>query len=129
MKVEIFTLCDQASNQGDKLNIIGAFDSVSVKTVPAKHPHLFIVARVRFERSEQGTHKVTAMVIDEDGKIIGNFIGDDIPIGLPPNSDALRANFLVRINGFVLPKFGEFRVDLVIDGLQAAQIPLYVDQA
>jgi len=38
MDVEIFALCDAATDSGGKLNILGAFDRVSTRQFPAVHP-------------------------------------------------------------------------------------------
>ena len=38
MKVELFALCDFASDYGGKLTVVGIFDSIFTKQMPAVHP-------------------------------------------------------------------------------------------
>ena len=50
MNIEAFLLCDAATDQLGKLNILGAFDNIFTKKVPFVHPACTIVARIRFEK-------------------------------------------------------------------------------
>lgn len=86
MNIEAFLLCDAATDQQGKLNVLGAFDNIWTKKVPAIHPACAVVARIRFEKTEEGNHPIRIHVIDEDGKPIGHkfdgnvivrIIGDD----------------------------------------------------
>ena len=54
MRVEVFSLCDAATTDGGKLNLLGAFDAIWVKTMPVVHAQCAIALRVRFSRSERG---------------------------------------------------------------------------
>ncbi len=53
MHAETFALCDAATDQGGKLNILGTFDTLYVPSVPAKHASCAIALRVRVEKSEE----------------------------------------------------------------------------
>jgi hypothetical protein len=128
MKVEIFTFCDAAADYGERFSIMGAYDRLFSPTAPCVIERAAIVVRIRFQQSEQGTHHVTVVLIDEDGKVLGKFIDDHIPVAVPPRPNALRIGFVVNINNLMLPKLGEYRADLVVDGHQIGQIPLYLDK-
>jgi len=54
MEIEAFLLCDAATEQQGKLNILGAFDNYWVRQMPARIPQCAVVSRVRFEKIEQG---------------------------------------------------------------------------
>lgn len=68
MQIEVFSLCDAATTDGGKLNILGAFDTVWTKKTPLIYPQCAIALRVRFEHDERGEHKVTVSFVDLDGK-------------------------------------------------------------
>ena len=70
MKVEIFTLCDAATDQHGKLNILGSFDLLCSQQTPIYHAACAIAVRVRFSKMEEGDHSLKLAVTDEDGKVI-----------------------------------------------------------
>ena len=71
MRVEAFRLCDAATVQGGKLNVLGAFDTVYFPTVPAVYPACAIALRIRWERIEEGDHSLRITIVDADGKRLG----------------------------------------------------------
>lgn len=58
MEVEIFALCDAATDYGGRLNLLGTFEQIRTKQFPAAHPHFAVALRIRFERIEEGDHPV-----------------------------------------------------------------------
>src|SRR6185503_17128060 len=58
MQLEVFTLCDAATEHARKLNIIGTFDSLRAFEAPISHPQCAIAGRLRFEQIEEGEHRV-----------------------------------------------------------------------
>src|SRR2546423_10476585 len=70
MQLEIFTLCDAATEHAGKLNIIGTFDALRAFEAPISHPQCAIAGRLRFEQIEEREHRVTLTFADEDGHIV-----------------------------------------------------------
>ena len=70
MQLEIFTLCDAATEHAGKLNIIGTFDALRGLEAPIAHPQCAIAGRLRFEQIEEGNHRVSLTFADEDGNIV-----------------------------------------------------------
>ncbi len=128
MNVEAFLLCDCATDQQGKLNVLGAFDVVYARQTPAKHPACAVVARVRFSKIEEGEHTIRINVIDEDGNPAGPELQDSISIKIPENENSWIRNLILNIHGLPLKKFGEYRIDFAIDGRQEASLPLKVRQ-
>lgn len=126
MDVEAFLLCDCATDQQGKLNILGAFDNIWTKQVPTVHPACTIAARVRFSKIEEGEHKIRINIIDADGNIAGPDLHDTISVRIPPNEDSRIQNLILNIQGLKLERYGQYRVDLAINGRQAASVPLKV---
>ena len=52
MNIEVFSLCDAATIEGGKLNMLGAFDTIMAEKVPVVHPQCTIALRLRFNASE-----------------------------------------------------------------------------
>ena len=126
MEVEIFALCDAATDYGGKLNLLGTFDSIWAKQFPATHPHCSVALRVRFERIEEGDHRVRISIVDEDGKSIGPSIDGSIGVKFPSNSLSVCANMVLNITGMKFEKPGRYSVDLAIDNRHEKSLPLTV---
>ncbi len=124
MDIEAFLLCDCATQDHGKLNVLGAFDKIYAEQMPAVHPACTIVARIRFSKIEQGEHKIKINVIDEDGKAIGPKLEDTISIKVGDKEDSSVGNFILNIQGLRLENYGDYRIDLAIDGRQEASLPL-----
>jgi hypothetical protein len=60
VNVEVFALCDAATDSGGKLNVLGAFDSLQVGAYPTVYPHCAVAVRIRFRRIEQGKPSLLA---------------------------------------------------------------------
>jgi hypothetical protein len=126
MEIEAFLLCDCATAGGGKLNVLGAFDIIWTRQMPAVHPACAVVTRARFSKIEQGQHDIRITIIDEDGNIIGPDLKDAISITVPPNEDSIVRNMILNIHGLRFNQPGQYRVDLSIDGRQVASLPLKV---
>ncbi len=126
MKIEIFALCDAATGDFGKLGMLGAFDTIWTSKIPVVHPQCAIALRVRFERSERGEHKVVVHFIDSDGKSVIPAAQGVIAINFDDEQSSGVANLILNIQGSRLEKFGEYSIDLAIDGQQKASVPLFV---
>jgi hypothetical protein len=124
MKVEVFSLCDFASaDVVGKMNIIGIFDTVFAKETPATHSFC-----ARFDKVEEGLKKIKISFIDSDGKLIMPAIEAQIQVQAAPNGLHANVQVVSLIQQIKLPNFGEYSIDLAIDGRQEASTPLYVRQ-
>jgi hypothetical protein len=128
MQIEAFLLCDAATDNQGKLNLLGAFDTIWSKQIPVVYPACTIAARIRFSQIEAGTHRIKINVIDVDGRIIGPQVEDNINVRIPENEDSSAANLILNIQRMKLDNFGDYRVDLAIDGRQEASLPLKLRQ-
>ncbi len=128
MEIEAFLLCDAATEQQGKLNILGAFDNYWVRQMPARIPQCAVVSRVRFEKIEQGSHSVKIQIIDEDGQNIAPKLEGNISVFPTPGMDSTVANIILNIQGLEIKKFGRYQIDLAIDGQLQASLPLRVSE-
>lgn len=126
MRVEIFSLCDAATTDGGKLNILGAFDLIGAAKVPAVHPQCAVALRIRFDIHERGEHRVMVNFIDADGKHIIPSASGAIRIDFSGQQMSGAANLILNIQGLKLEKYGEYSIDLTIDGKIEGSLPLLV---
>ncbi|MBM3878257.1 MAG: hypothetical protein FJ387_00805 [Verrucomicrobia bacterium] len=128
MKLEVFTLCDAATDSGGKLNILGAFDRLGAPQAPMVQPHCAVAARLRFHRIEEGRHKLRVTFGDEDGKTVLPAIEGEVGVRFGETARSAAFNLIMGINGLKLERFGEYTVDLAVDGVHLGTLPLYFEQ-
>jgi len=127
MHVEVFSICDAATvDAGGKLNILGAFDTIWTQSVPLVYPHFAIALRVRFERIEQGEHKLSFNFVDADGKHILPPAQGVLNINFHHEQGSASANSILNVSMVKLESFGEYAIDVAIDGRKEASLPLFV---
>lgn len=127
MKLEIFTLCDAAtSDSGGKLNVLGSFDRINATSVPVTHPLCALAIKMRFERLEEGQKRVRISFMDSDGKPVMPTLDAATQVMFPPDEPSVTACLVLQIQQLKLPNFGEYSIDLAIDGRHEASIPLFV---
>src|ERR1043166_6688456 len=128
MELEIFTLCDAATEHAGKLNIIGTFDSLRAFEAPISHPQCAIAGRLRFEQIEEGEHRVVLTFADDDGNIVMPKFDSTLAVKFLPGQRTVTSHFVILIQQVRLPKFGEYTIDMAVDGRQLGSLPLYVTQ-
>ena len=128
MDIQVAVLCDAATDYKGKLNLLGTFNSVHTRELPANYPQCSIVLRVVFKLVEEGSHKLRINFVDEDGKFVMPSIELPFDVKVPENDSFAYRNFILNIQRLKFEKFGQHAVDIAIDGRQEASIPLEVKQ-
>ena len=59
----------KTENRG-KPNILGTFDQIYAAKMPVVHPACAIALRIRFDKMEEGAHKVNLQLVDPDGRAV-----------------------------------------------------------
>lgn len=126
MKVTVFTLCDFAKAENGKMTIVGTFDGVFAHQAPAIHQMCALAIVMQFEKIEEGNKNVRLSFIDTDGKSIMPTLDAQIPVRISPEESHATVQFVLLIQQIKLPRFGEYSIDLAIDGRQEASTPLYL---
>lgn len=128
MKIELFALCDAATDYQGKLNLLGAFDSIWAKQMPAVHPLCAVALRIRFMKIEEGEHKVKISIVDGDGRAVVSPVeaGVNIQFKNTPLT-SMATNMILNLQGLKFPVYGEYSIDLAIDGRHEVSLPLYVN--
>src|SRR5262245_35252621 len=129
MKAEIFALCDFATAEPTgKLNILGAFDHINAVAAPVVWPVCALALKVRTDRFKEGVKRFTVRFIDADGNTVIPALDAQTQIRLSPGESTATCQFVVIMPQLKLPDFGEYAIDLAVDGVPIASIPLYVQR-
>jgi hypothetical protein len=128
MDMQIAILCDAATDNSGKLNILGTFDTIYTTQLPAIHPQCSIALRMSFGREEEGAHKVRLMFVDEDGKPVMPNIDMAVDVKVPDDTIFVSRNFIVNIHQLKFDRPGLYSVDIAMDGRQVGSISLLVKQ-
>jgi len=128
MKLEIFTLCDAATDTHGKLNILGSFDTIWAKETPINYPVCAIAIKLRFNRIEEGNHKIKLTFANQDGKLVMPGMDGEVAVRFKPDDSTTTANMVLNIQQMKLENLGEYSIDLAVNGRQEGSIPLYVKE-
>ncbi len=129
MEVEYLLLCHSSARDArQRLSILGIFE-----TLQSTHTPLVItgevVARILFSQDEQGSrHVFQAEIVNADGvKIIAtdavSFVVQSSLHDLPSAQD-----FRFDFTGGIVPNFGEYVLQMLLDGKVIKVTPLFAQQ-
>ena len=128
MNIQVAVLCDAATDDNGKLNLLGAFDTIYTQQFPAVHPQCSIALRVTFDGEDEGKHTMRLSFVDADGGSIMPAIDLPVQVSLPGDSHFGTRNFIVNIHQLKFEKVGLYSIDLALDGAPQASIPLLVKE-
>jgi hypothetical protein len=127
MNIQVAVLCDAATSDNEKLNLLGAFDTIFAQQAPAVHPQCTVALRITFFAGDEGKHNLQLNFMDADGRsIMPGFPAVPVEVALPDDIHFVTRNFIVNIQQLKFPEFGLYSVDVRIDGQSQASIPLSV---
>jgi len=126
MNIQVAVLCDAAADYGGKLNILGTFDTIVARQMPAVHPHCTVALRMAFDRAEEGNRNVTMSFIEDDGRAVMPPIEVPIQVEVPQDAIFVSRNFIVNIQQMRFEKPGHYAIGILLDGRLEASIPLHV---
>lgn len=126
MKVEVFTLCDAATDQFGKLNILGSFDLLCGAHEPMVHPSCTIALRIRFSKVEEGIHKLRITLTDDDGQTVVPAMNGSFEIMMAPEAVSFAQNLIFNLQSLEFPRFGDYSFNLFLDEKLIDSLPLYL---
>lgn len=126
MIIEIAALCDAATDQAGRLNILGAFDRFA-GPLPLIYPQCSAVFRIRYQRSEATSHsfKLTISNLKEQNLIPP--LESEIPF--PPLGNQVESgviNMILNMQRLHIQEEGKYLLRLRIDQIEVALLPIFV---
>lgn len=126
MDVEIFTLCDFAKCYGGALSLSNPFDTILAPRVPHVHPFCVLAMRLRFTKSEEGTHSFAVHIIDQDGSNIAPRLSGELQVKVFPGRTTGAHDAAFTILSLSFPRYGEYSVRLTINKVEYRALPVFV---
>lgn len=126
MKLEVFTLCDAATDDRGKMNLLGTFDQIYAARMPVVHPACAVALRVRFEKMEEGIHTVRIQLVNPDGQPVFKPMEGEVNPRMAEDMESLAVNLIVNFQHLKFEAFADYQIDLAIDGRSVASLPLRV---
>jgi hypothetical protein len=128
MKVEMFTFCDFAQENGGKLTIVGTFDTIVAKAFPCVHPVMSLVIRLRFDIFEFGVHDFRIESRDLDGATVAEAISGKMEVKGVGNATAV-THLVFGIGNLQFKSNGDINFVLYLNEKEIAVTPLYLRKA
>jgi len=126
MNIQVAVLCDAATDDNGKLNLLGAFDTIYARELPAIHPQCAVALRVTFLSGDEGKRQLKLNFVDADGHAIMPPIEIPVEVVLPEDIHFGTRNFIINIQQLKFEEPGLFSVDVALDNQSQASIPLMV---
>jgi hypothetical protein len=127
MNIQVAVLCDAATqDNSEKLNILGAFDTIYAPQLPGVHPQCAVALRVMFMSGDEGARKLKLNFVNADGRSIMPPIEIPVAVALPEDAHFITRNFIVNFQGLPFAEAGLYSVDVRLDDKPQGNIPLSV---
>lgn len=129
MKIEIFTLCDAATDYQGRLNLLGVFEGVAAPKTPVVRDRCCIVTRLRFTAEEAGSHQLKINIRNSKGIHLMPEMRAEFGVKMPANRNSVAVNMILNLNKLKIDEFGNHEIGLFMDDVLKGTIPLTVARA
>lgn len=126
MKIEVFALCDAATDNRGKLNLLGTFDQIYAAKLPVVHPACAIALRLRFEKMEEAKHKVKLQLVNSDGIPVFQPMEGAVHPKMAADISSVAVNLVLNFQHIKFDEFADYQINLSIDEVSIASLPLRV---
>lgn len=126
MKIEVFALCDAATDNQGKLNILGTFDQIYAAKIPVIHPACAIALRLRFDKMEEGSHRVDLQLVNPDGIPVFQPMVGELNPRMGPDIGSVAVNLILNFQHVKFEEYADYQINLAIDDVAMASLPLRV---
>jgi len=121
-EIRLAALCDHALvGQDGKLSMVGIFRNITVSSLPAQHPRMYLVAVLGLD---PGKHEVVVRLVRPDGTAVMSEV-PRIGVTAVAGQDV---NVIVELNNLSFAAYGQHRFDLEVDGTSVGALPVGITQ-
>jgi len=126
MKIEVFALCDAATDNHGKLNLLGTFDQIYSVKMPVVHPACAIALRMRFDKMEEGTHKVKIQLVNPDGVPVFRPMEGEVCPRMGEEVESVAVNLILNFQNIKFEAYADYQINIAVDDVAMAALPLRV---
>jgi hypothetical protein len=126
MNIQVAVLCDAATDDHGKLNLLGAFDTIYAQALPAIHPQCAIALRMTFTSGDEGAHVLKLHFVDADGRPIMPSMDIPVEVAMPEDTHFGTRNFIVNIQQLKFDAPGLYAIDVRLAEETVGSVPLMV---
>ena len=126
MKIEVFALCDAATDNHGKMNLLGTFDQIYAVKLPVVHPACAIALRIRFDKMEEGRHAVQLQLVNPDGIPVFQSMEGEVNPRMGADIGSIAVNLILNFQHVKFDEFADYQINLKIDEIAMASLPLRV---
>ncbi len=126
MKIEVFALCDAATDNHGKLNILGTFDQIFAVKMPITHPSCAIALRIRFDKMEEGLHRIQLQLVNPDGVPVLKTMQGDVTPRMAEDVDSIAVNLILNFHNIKFEAYDDYQINLSVDDVAVSTLPLRV---
>jgi len=126
MKIEVFALCDAATDSHGKLNILGTFDQIYAAKIPIVHPSCAIALRLRFDKMEEGIHRIKLQLVNPDGMPVLKPMEGDVNPRMAADVESVAVNLILNFQNIKFEEYADYQITLTVDDMAMGALPLRV---
>jgi hypothetical protein len=126
MRIEVFALCDAATDNHGKLNILGTFDQIFAVKMPITHPSCAIALRLRFDKMEEGLHRIKLQLVNPDGVPVIQTMEGDVNPRMAADVDSVAVNLILNFHNIKFDAYDDYQINVTIDDVAMGSLPLRV---
>ncbi len=126
MRIEVFALCDAATDNHGKLNILGTFDQIFAVKMPITHPSCAIALRLRFDKMEEGLHRIKLQLVNPDGIPVIKPMEGDVSPRMAADVDSVAVNLILNFQNIKFDAYDDYQINVTIDDVAMGSLPLRV---
>jgi len=126
MNIQVAVLCDAATDDNGKLNLLGAFDTIYARELPAIHPQCAVALRVTYFSEDEGSRQMKLNFVDADGRAIMPPLEVPVEVSLPEDMHFGTRNYILNIQQLKFEAPGLYSMEVMFDERVQTSIPLLV---
>ena len=126
MKIEVFALCDAATESHGKLNVLGTFDQLVAARLPVIHPACAVALRIRFDAHEAIEHRIRLRMLDPDGQPFMKEMETSVRPRFREDLSSTAINLILNMQRIKFDAFADYALLLELNGVEEASLPLRV---
>lgn len=114
MRIDVFTICDFAQDNNNKLTIVGTYNRILSRVFPLTYNQITVALRLSFFPGESGDKHFSCSVLDPSGNAVAVPITGTFNIGAVNELSTISAVF--SFNNVAFIEAGHYSVSLDLDG-------------